>query len=51
MGCWERIIPFFAFSLAVCKLIYTTNAIDSVNNVTRAVGAQLGTFSQRPGRR
>jgi len=28
---WERVIPFFAFPSAVRKVIYTTNAIESVN--------------------
>jgi len=28
---WERVIPFFAFPPAVRKVIYTTNAIESVN--------------------
>ena len=28
---WERVIPFLAFSLELRKLIYTTNAIESLN--------------------
>jgi len=28
---WDRVIPFFAFPPAVRKVIYTTNAIESVN--------------------
>ena len=35
---WERIIPFFDFSEIIRKLIYTTNAIESLNGrVRRAV--------------
>ncbi|MGH3156792.1 MAG: IS256 family transposase, partial [Streptosporangiaceae bacterium] len=32
---WERVIPFFAFSQAIRKLIYTTNAIESLNSQVR----------------
>jgi putative transposase len=28
---WERIIPFFAFPAEVRKIIYTTNAVESLN--------------------
>jgi transposase-like protein len=28
---WDRVIPFFAFPPAVRRLIYTTNAIESIN--------------------
>jgi len=28
---WERVIPFFVFPPAIRKVIYTTNAIESVN--------------------
>lgn len=28
---WDRVIPFFAFPPAVRKVIYTTNAIESIN--------------------
>jgi transposase-like protein len=28
---WDRVIPFFAFPPAVRRVIYTTNAIESVN--------------------
>ena len=32
---WEAVIPFFAFPAEVRKIIYTTNAIESVNSVIR----------------
>jgi hypothetical protein len=28
---WERVIPFFAFPAEVRKVIYTTNAVESLN--------------------
>ena len=28
---WEQVIPFFAFPPAIRRVIYTTNAIESVN--------------------
>jgi putative transposase len=35
---WEQVIPFFAFAPAVRKILYTTNAIESLNgNVRKAV--------------
>ncbi len=34
---WENIIPFFAFPEEICKVIYTTNAIESVNRSLRQI--------------
>src|SRR6478609_7164417 len=35
---WEAVIPFFAFPMAVRKILYTTNAIESLNaSVRKAV--------------
>jgi putative transposase len=34
---WERVIPFFAFPLQVRKVIYTTNAIESLNMSLRKI--------------
>ena len=35
---WEHVIPFFAFPVAVRRIIYTTNAIESLNaKLRRAV--------------
>ena len=34
---WENIIPFFAFSKDIRRVIYTTNAIESLNMVIRKV--------------
>jgi putative transposase len=32
---WQEVIPFFVFPPAVCKIIYTTNAIESLNRIRR----------------
>lgn len=34
---WERVQPFFAFGREVRKIIYTTNAIESLNFTLRKV--------------
>jgi transposase-like protein len=34
---WSRIIPFFAFPADIRKVVYTTNAIESVNMTLRKV--------------
>ena len=34
---WSRVIPFFAYSEEIRKVIYTTNAIESLNNSLRDV--------------
>ena len=36
-GAWDRVIPFFAFPPAVRKVIYTTDAIESVNTQLRKI--------------
>lgn len=41
---WERIIPFFAFPPAVRKVIYTTNAIESINASLRKIIKTRGHF-------
>jgi transposase-like protein len=41
---WDRVIPFFAFPPAVRKVIYTTNAIESVNARLRKVVKTRGHF-------
>ena len=28
---WDRVIPFFAFPVEIRKVIYTTNAVESLN--------------------
>jgi transposase-like protein len=41
---WERVIPFFAFPPAVRLVIYTTNAIESVNADVRKIIKTRGHF-------
>ena len=41
---WEHIIPFFAFSKPVRKLIYTTNSIESLNSGVRKAIRNKGHF-------
>ena len=37
-------IPFFAFSAAIRKIIYTTNAVESLNRVLRKTLKTKGSF-------
>jgi putative transposase len=39
---WQRIIPFFDFPLEIRKVIYTTNAIESVNHNLRKLTQHRG---------
>jgi putative transposase len=41
---WERVIPFFAFPPEVRRVIYTTNAIESVNARLRKIIKTRGHF-------
>jgi transposase-like protein len=41
---WDRVIPFFAFAPAIRKVIYTTNAIESVNAQLRKIVKTRGHF-------
>ncbi len=41
---WEQIIPFFSFPEAVRKIIYTTNAIESLNMSLRKIIKSRGHF-------
>ena len=41
---WEQIIPFFAYPAAVRKIIYTTNAIESLNMSLRKIIKNRGHF-------
>jgi putative transposase len=41
---WEHIIPFFAFPEYIRKAIYTTNAIESLNNSLRKVTRSRNSF-------
>jgi putative transposase len=41
---WDRVIPFFAFPPEVRRVIYTTNAIESVNSQLRKIIKTRGHF-------
>ena len=41
---WQEVIPFFAFPPEVRKIIYTTNAIESLNRVIRKTTKTRGSF-------
>jgi putative transposase len=41
---WEQVIPFFAFAPALRKIIYTTNAIESLNAQVRKAVRMRGHF-------
>ncbi len=41
---WDRVIPYFAFPLAARKLIYTTNAIESLYSQLRKIIKTRGHF-------
>ena len=42
---WDHVIPFFAFPPAVRRVIYTTNAIESINAQLRKIITTHGHFS------
>lgn len=41
---WAEVVPFFAFSPAIRRLIYTTNAVESLNRVIRKALKTKGSF-------
>jgi len=41
---WQEVIPFFAFDPAIRRIIYTTNAIESLNRVIRKSIKTRGSF-------
>ncbi len=41
---WERIIPFFAFSPEIRRVMYTTNAVESLNMSLRKIIKTRGSF-------
>src|SRR5205085_9822186 len=42
---WERVTPFFAYPADIRRVIYTTNAIESVNMSLRKVIKNRGSFT------
>jgi putative transposase len=41
---WTEVTPFYAFSSAIRKIIYTTNAVESLNRVLRKTLKTKGSF-------
>jgi putative transposase len=41
---WERVVPFFAFAPEIRKVIYTTNAVESLHMSLRKVIKNRGSF-------
>jgi putative transposase len=41
---WERVIPFFAFPAEIRKVVYTTNAVESLHMTLRKVIKTRGSF-------
>ena len=41
---WERVTPFFAFPDEIRKIIYTTNAVESLNMSLRKIIKTRGSF-------
>lgn len=41
---WQQVIPFFAYPPQVCKIIYTTNAIESLHMRLRKIVKNRGHF-------
>jgi putative transposase len=41
---WERVIPFFAFPVEVRKVVYTTNAVESLHMSLRKIIKTRGSF-------
>lgn len=41
---WDRVIPFFAFPAEIRKVIYTTNAVESLNMSLRKIIKTRGSF-------
>lgn len=41
---WQRVIPFFSYPPEIRKVIYTTNAIESINASLRKVTRKRGAF-------
>lgn len=42
--CWDALIPIFKFSIQVRKIVYTTNAIESLNSSYRRLNRQRSVF-------
>jgi putative transposase len=41
---WERVIPFFAYPVEIRRIVYTTNAVESLNMSLRKIIKTRGSF-------
>ena len=41
---WSRVIPFFAFPAEIRKVVYTTNAVESLHSTLRKVTRNRSSF-------
>lgn len=41
---WERVVPFFAYPAEIRKIVYTTNAVESLNMTLRKAVKTRGAF-------
>ena len=41
---WDYVVPFFAFAPGIRKMIYTTNAVESLNRGLRKIIKTRGAF-------
>ena len=41
---WERVIPFFAYPAEIRRIVYTTNAVESLNMSLRKIIKTRGSF-------
>jgi putative transposase len=41
---WQRVIPFFEFPEEIRKIVYTTNAVESLHMTLRKVTKNRGSF-------
>jgi putative transposase len=46
---WEKVIPFLQFPKEIRKVIYTTNIVESLNNILRKAVRNCGHFSTEDG--
>ena len=46
---WEHVVPMFAFPPAIRKMIYTTNALESLHRSLRKIIKDAGQVSERRG--
>ena len=41
---WDRVVPFFAFPAEIRRIVYTTNAVESLNMSLRKIIKTRGSF-------